>query len=54
MTSRRSRWPGRATRGPTRYGATRDELAELLAGEPRYRVDQVWEGLYRGLARPTR
>jgi 23S rRNA (adenine2503-C2)-methyltransferase len=31
-----------------RYGATRDELAALLAGwgEPRYRVGQVWDGLY--------
>ena len=25
----------------TRYGATRDDLAELLADQPRYRVDQV-------------
>jgi 23S rRNA (adenine2503-C2)-methyltransferase len=30
----------------SRYGVTRDELAELLDGEPRYRVDQVWKGLY--------
>lgn len=27
----------------------RKELAELLEGEPRYRVDQLWEGLYRQL-----
>ena len=30
----------------TRYGIDRDELGVLLAGEPRYRVDQVWSGLY--------
>jgi hypothetical protein len=27
---------------PSRYGASRDELAALLADQPRYRVDQVW------------
>jgi len=33
----------------TRYGATRAEVADWLAerGEPRYRVDQVWDALYR-------
>jgi len=30
----------------TRYDVSRDELAALLDGEPRFRVDQVWEGLY--------
>ena len=30
----------------TLYDLSRDELADLLEGEPRYRVDQVWEGLY--------
>lgn len=25
---------------------SRQDFAELLAGEPRYRVDQIWEGLY--------
>ncbi|HEY6533596.1 MAG TPA: 23S rRNA (adenine(2503)-C(2))-methyltransferase RlmN [Acidimicrobiales bacterium] len=30
----------------TRFDVSRDELAELLEGEPRYRVDQVWAGLY--------
>ncbi len=30
----------------TRYDLDRTQLAELLDGEPRYRVDQVWEGLY--------
>ena len=32
------------------YGVDRDGLAELLDGEPRYRVDQVWHGLYGRLA----
>jgi len=36
-----------------RYTPTRDELAGVLAGEPRYRVDQVWDGLYRQLAEPA-
>src|SRR4051812_40884730 len=36
----------------TRYDATRDEVAALLAGEPRYRVQQVWDGLYRRAADP--
>jgi 23S rRNA (adenine2503-C2)-methyltransferase len=33
----------------TRYGATRDEVAALLteAGEPRFRVAQLWDALYR-------
>ena len=31
---------------PTRYDLSRAELATLLDGEPRYRVDQVWAGLY--------
>ena len=32
----------------TRYGATRDDVDALLAGwgEPRYRGDQLWAGLY--------
>ena len=29
----------------TRYEPDREALATLLAGEPRYRVDQVWHGL---------
>jgi len=37
---------------PTRYHPDRDALADLLAGEPRYRVDQVWQGLYEQLADP--
>src|ERR671916_1474991 len=31
----------------TRYAADRAALAALLDGEPRYRVDQVWDGLHR-------
>ena len=34
----------------TRYDLTRDELAGVLDGEPRYRLDQVWDGLYTQLA----
>ena len=37
----------------SRYEPGREALADLLAGEPRYRVDQVWDGLYRQLAAPT-
>jgi 23S rRNA (adenine2503-C2)-methyltransferase len=35
------------------YDLDRAGLADLLAGEPRYRVDQVWDGLYRQLAEPA-
>ena len=38
---------------PTLYQPTRDEFAELLQGEPRYRLDQVWDGLYQQLAAPA-
>lgn len=31
---------------PSRYDVDRDQLATLLDGEPRYRVEQVWKGLY--------
>ncbi len=36
----------------TRYDISREELSGVLAGQPRYRVDQVWEGLYEQLAAP--
>jgi 23S rRNA (adenine2503-C2)-methyltransferase len=36
----------------TRYDVSRAELAELLAGEPRYRADQVWRGLHEELVGP--
>jgi 23S rRNA (adenine2503-C2)-methyltransferase len=31
---------------PSAYELTRDELSELLVGEPNYRVEQVWHGLW--------
>src|SRR5882762_9130784 len=35
---------------PLRYDVARSDLERLLAGEPRYRADQVWHGLHqRGL-----
>ncbi len=37
----------------TRYELDRAALGELLADEPRYRVDQVWAGLYGQLADPA-
>ncbi len=30
----------------TRYDISRSELAELLEGEPNYRIEQVWDGLH--------
>jgi 23S rRNA (adenine2503-C2)-methyltransferase len=38
---------------PTRYDLDRDALGGILAGEPRYRVEQVWDGLHRQLAEPA-
>jgi len=32
---------------PTRYDPDRSQLAELLEGEPAYRIEQAWDGLYR-------
>jgi 23S rRNA (adenine2503-C2)-methyltransferase len=34
----------------TLYDLSREELAATLDGEPRYRVDQLWHGLYEHLA----
>lgn len=31
---------------PSAYEYTKEEFAELLVGEPRYRVEQVWHGLW--------
>ncbi|MFM8417414.1 MAG: 23S rRNA (adenine(2503)-C(2))-methyltransferase RlmN, partial [Actinomycetota bacterium] len=31
----------------TLYDATRATLTEVMAGEPAYRVEQVWSGLYK-------
>jgi 23S rRNA (adenine2503-C2)-methyltransferase len=39
-------------RRATRYDLGRDELGALLSGHPRYRVDQLWSGLYEQLAAP--
>jgi 23S rRNA (adenine2503-C2)-methyltransferase len=36
----------------SRYDVSREALGALLTGEPRYRVDQVWAGLYEQLATP--
>ena len=36
----------------SRYDLDRDALADLLAGQPAYRLDQLWQGLYRDLAEP--
>ena len=37
---------------PAPYSITRDELAQVLAGEPAYRVGQVWDGLHVRVQRP--
>jgi len=39
--------------GRTRYDIDRDDLATLLVDQPRYRVEQVWSGLYEQLAAPA-
>jgi 23S rRNA (adenine2503-C2)-methyltransferase len=36
----------------TRYDLDRSALAAHLQGEPRYRLDQLWQGLYEHLAEP--
>jgi len=36
----------------SRFDLSRHDLAELLDGEPRYRLDQVWRGLYHQAAEP--
>ena len=42
-----------SARAPTTlYDLDRTQFAELCAGEPKYRVDQIWEGLYDGLKLP--
>ena len=37
---------------PTLYDLDRDEFSVLCEGEPSYRVEQVWQGLYQGLKHP--
>ncbi len=39
------------TRSP--WTPSREEFAELLGDEPRYRLDQLWEGLYRHGTAPS-
>ena len=41
------------TAAATRYDCSRADLAALLEGEAAYRVDQVWDGLYRRGAEPA-
>ena len=36
----------------SRYDLDRQELSDLLDGQPAYRLDQLWQGLYRDLAEP--
>ena len=36
----------------TRYDVDRAQRGELLVGTPKYRVDQVWSGLYEQLSEP--
>lgn len=38
---------------PTRYQLDREGLDALLGNEPRYRVDQLWQGLYEHHAEPA-
>jgi 23S rRNA (adenine2503-C2)-methyltransferase len=35
------------------YHPTRDEIASILEGEPRYRLDQLWSGLYTQFQHPA-
>ena len=37
----------------TLYDPTREELATLLEGEPNYRLDQLWQGLYEQRGTPA-
>jgi 23S rRNA (adenine2503-C2)-methyltransferase len=37
----------------TLYQPTRDEIASILEGEPRYRLDQLWSGLYTKFQHPS-
>jgi 23S rRNA (adenine2503-C2)-methyltransferase len=37
----------------TLYQPTRDQIASILEGEPRYRLDQLWSGLYTQFQHPA-
>jgi hypothetical protein len=52
-TTSTSTWTGVAGVTISLYQPGREELAELLDGQPRYRVDQIWQGLYQNLATPA-
>ncbi len=39
--------PEAAPTAPTRYDPDREALGSLLGGEPAFRLEQLWEGLYR-------
>jgi len=42
-----------STAAPTTlYDLDREQFAELCSGEPNYRVDQIWQGLYQGFKLP--
>ncbi len=51
--SRNDRTPVASPIVPTRYDIPRSGFADLLDGEPRYRVDQVWHALYDELREPS-
>ncbi|HEV2360659.1 MAG TPA: radical SAM protein, partial [Acidimicrobiales bacterium] len=38
---------------PSRYDLTREQVAALMPSERPYRVDQVWDGIYKRLAEPS-
>lgn len=44
---------GSRSRLPGVYDLSKDELSDLLDGEPSYRVRQVWDGLHRRALRPA-
>jgi len=39
-------------KGLSLYDATREQIGEVLRGEPSYRIDQTWKGLYESFAEP--
>ena len=38
---------------PSLYDPTKEELSHILRDEPRYRIDQLWTGLYQHFQTPT-
>ena len=45
--------PPRPVAPASRYDLTRPAVARLLEGEPAYRIDQLWEGLYAQAKEPS-